>query len=86
MDDPDIAEKMKLEIEGIFLWAFEGLQRLAANNFRFTESLRTLNNREYVKRDANNAIDFMESTGYIRLKADPRSCMPFMESGVMRMG
>lgn len=70
MDDPDIAEKMKLEIEGIFLWAFEGLQRLAANNFRFTESLRTLNNREYVKRDANNAIDFMESTGYIRLKAD----------------
>ena len=69
-DDPDIAEKMKLEIEGIFLWAFEGLQRLAANNFRFTESPRTLNNREYVKRDANNAIDFMESTGYIRLKAD----------------
>ena len=69
-DDPDLAEKMKAEAEGIFLWAFEGLQRLAANNFRFTESLRTLNNREYVKRDANNAIDFMESTGYIRLKAD----------------
>ena len=70
MDDPDIAEKMKREVEGIFLWAFEGLQRLAANSFRFTESPRTLNNREYVKRDANNAIDFMESTGYIRLKAD----------------
>ena len=70
VDDPDIAEKMKLEVEGIFLWAFEGLQRLAANSFRFTESPRTLNNREYVKRDANNAIDFMESTGYIRLKAD----------------
>ena len=70
VDDPDLAEKMKAEIEGIFLWAFAGLQRLAANNFRFTESLRTLNNREYVKRDANNAIDFMESTGYIRLKAD----------------
>ena len=70
VDDPDIAEKMKREVEGIFLWAFEGLQRLAANSFRFTESPRTLNNREYVKRDANNAIDFMESTGYIRLKAD----------------
>lgn len=70
VDDPDIAEKMKLEVEGIFLWAFEGLQRLAANSFRFTESPRTLNNREYIKRDANNAIDFMESTGYIRLKAD----------------
>ena len=70
VDDPDIAEKMKREVEGIFLWAFEGLQRLAANSFRFTESPRTLNNREYIKRDANNAIDFMESTGYIRLKAD----------------
>ena len=70
VDDPDIAEKMAAEVDDILLWAFEGLQRLAANNFRFTESLRTLNNREYVKRDANNAIDFMESTGYIRLKAD----------------
>ncbi len=31
-DDPDLAEKMKAEAEGIFLWAFEGLQRLVANN------------------------------------------------------
>ena len=35
------AEKMKAEVEGILLWAFEGLQRLAANNFKFTESDRT---------------------------------------------
>ena len=27
MDDPDLAQKMKAEVEGIFLWAFEGLQR-----------------------------------------------------------
>ena len=39
-DDPDLAEKMKAEAEGIFLWAFEGLQRLVANNFKFTESDR----------------------------------------------
>ena len=39
-DDPDLAEKMKGEAEGIFLWAFEGLQRLVANNFKFTESER----------------------------------------------
>ena len=37
-DDPDLAEKMKTEAEGIFLWALEGLQRLVANNFQFTES------------------------------------------------
>ncbi len=70
VDDPDIAEKMKAEAEGIFLWAFEGLQRLIASNFKFSESERTKLNREVVKRDANNIIDFMESEGYIRLKAD----------------
>ena len=70
MDDPDLAQKMKVEVEGIFLWAFEGLQRLASNNFKFTESERTKANRESVKRDNNNIFDFMESEGYIRLKAD----------------
>ena len=28
VDDPDLAEKMEAEVEGIFLWAFEGLRRL----------------------------------------------------------
>ena len=70
IDDPDLAEKMKAEVEGIFLWAFEGLQRLVANNFKFTESQRTRDNREAVKRDSNNVFDFLESEGYIRLKAD----------------
>ena len=70
IDDPDLAEKMKAEAEGIFLWAFEGLKRLAANNFKFTESQRTRDNREAVKRDNNNVFDFLESEGYIRLKAD----------------
>ncbi len=68
VDDPDLAEKMKAEAEGIFLWAFEGLRRLAANNYKFTESQRTKGNREAVKRDNNNIFDFMESEGYIRLK------------------
>ena len=70
VDDPDLAEKMKAEIEGIFLWAFAGLQRLVANNFKFTESRRTRENRESVKRDNNNMFDFLESEGYIWLKAD----------------
>ena len=55
---------------GILLWAFEGLQRLAANNFKFTESDRTRENREAVKRDNNNVYDFLDSDGYVRLKAD----------------
>ena len=69
VDDPDIAEKMAAEVEGILLWAFEGLQRLVKNGFQFTESDRAKRNRELVKRD-NNVFDFLESEGYIRLKAD----------------
>ena len=69
-DDPDLAEKMEAETEGIFLWALEGLQRLVANNFKFTESDRIRENREAVKRDNNHIFDFMESEGYIRCKAD----------------
>ena len=78
VDDPDLAEKMKAEVEGILLWAFEGLQRLAANNFKFTESDRTRENREAVKRDNNNVYDFLDSDGYVRLKAiylrAPKNC------------
>ena len=67
VDDPDIAEKMCCELEGIFLWTFEGLQRLVANHFRFTESARSRSNREAVKQDANNVLLFMEAGDYIRL-------------------
>ena len=62
--------KMAAEVEGILLWAFEGLQRLVKNGFQFTESDRAKRNRELVKRDNNNVFDFLESEGYIRLKAD----------------
>lgn len=68
IDDPHIAEKMSAEVEGIFLWAFEGLRRLAANSFHFTESERAKENRETVKRSNNNVFDFMDSEGYVRLK------------------
>ena len=67
VDDPDIARKMCGELESIFLWAFEGLKRLAANHFHFTESPRAKSNREIVRQDANNLIQFMASEGYIKL-------------------
>jgi len=70
VDNPNIAEKMCCEAEGIFLWAFEGLQRLVSNNFKFTESERAKENRESVKRDNNNIFDFLESEDYIRLDKD----------------
>ena len=69
-DDPHIADKLCEEMEGIFLWAFEGLKRLIANNYRFTESKRAVENRNAVRQDANNLIAFMESTGYIRINPE----------------
>ena len=73
-DDPDIAEKMCRELEGIFLWAFEGLQRLVCNQFRFSESERAKSNRDVVKQDANNVILFMESDGYIERSPNRTFC------------
>lgn len=70
VDDPYLAEKMKKEAESIFLWAFEGLQRLIRQNFKFSESSRIKVNRENVKRDNNNVLEFLESEGYIRFRTD----------------
>ena len=61
---------MCAEAEGILLWALEGLKRLIAQNFHFTVSDRTMANRENAIRDGNNIVDFMESEGYFRFKAD----------------
>ena len=69
-DDPFLSDKLKQEIEGIFLWCLEGLKRLQANNYKFTVSQRAAENMEHAKRNANNVVEFLQSEGYIRLKAD----------------
>ncbi len=66
VDDPDLADKLCSELEGIFLWAFKGLQRLIANNYRFTESEHARRNREALKQDGNNLLMFLESEDYIQ--------------------
>ena len=73
VDDPDLAEKMCRELEGIFLWAFEGLQRLVGHHFRFTESVRARANREAVRQDASNVLLFMEAQDYIRLTPEGKT-------------
>ena len=48
-DDPFLADKLCAEIEGIFLWCLDGLRRLIGNNYHFTESDRTKDNRVEAK-------------------------------------
>ena len=70
VDDPGIADKLKQELPGIFLWALEGLKRLIANDYHFTESDRAKEYREQMKRTQNNVLEFLDSEGYIRFRAD----------------
>ena len=61
------------ELEGIFLWCLEGLHRLIANGYSFTVSNRSAENVELIRRSNNNILDFLQSEGYIRFKADAES-------------
>ena len=69
-DAPYLADKLCSEKEGIFLWALEGLRRLIRNDFQFTLSQRAKENMDAAVADGNNAVEFMKSQGYFRLKAD----------------
>ncbi len=70
MDDPFLSEKLIAEKEGVFLWMLEGLQRLIANNYKFTISERAKENLTEAVSDGNNIVEFMASEGYFRFKAD----------------
>lgn len=72
-DAPFLVEKMLDELEGIFLWCLEGLHRLIANDYSFTVSNRSAENVELIRRSNNNILDFLQSEGYIRFKADAES-------------
>ena len=69
-DDPFLVDKLLREREGIFLWCLEGLHRLIGNNYQFSISGKARENMETVKRSSNNVIEFLQSEGYIRFKAD----------------
>ena len=46
------------------------MQRLIDHNYQFTVSEKARENMETVKRNSNNVLDFLQSEGYIRFKAD----------------
>ena len=69
-DDPFLVDKLLREKEGIFLWCLEGLHQLIGNNYQFSISGKARENMETVKRSSNNVIEFPQSEGYIRFRAD----------------
>ena len=70
VDDPFLVDKLLREKDGIFLWCLEGLHRLIGNNYQFSISGKARENMETVKRSSNNVIEFLQSEGYIRFRAD----------------
>lgn len=67
VDDPYLGERLKQEIDGIFLWCLLGLYRLIDNDFRFTISQKAKENMDKAIMDTNNAVEFIRSEGYVRL-------------------
>ena len=63
--DPFLGAKLREHVDGIFLWCFEGLQRLMINGFEFTISHRTKENMTESISRGNNIVEFMKSEGYI---------------------
>ncbi len=76
-DDPFLAEKMKAEIEGIFLWCLDGLRHLMGRNYRFTISRAAAWNLAESMKEGNHLIEFLSSTGYVR--QNPEGSAPSRE-------
>ena len=66
-------DKLAAEKEGIFLWCLEGLQRLIANDYRFTISERSKENIAAIVKDANNIPEFLTSEGYLTFHEDSKA-------------
>lgn len=63
--NPNITDEFIAEKEKIFCWIFEGLQRLIANNFRFTVSEKAKRNVAELVSENCNIIDFLSDRNYI---------------------
>ncbi|MBO6309003.1 MAG: DNA primase [Oribacterium sp.] len=63
--DPDITSKLVSEKDSIFLWMFEGLQRLISNNYEFTISGKTKANLDDLAAENCNIAEYLDDIGYI---------------------
>ena len=68
VDDPFLIDKLEKDLEGLCLWCLDGLERLIANQFRFTQSSKAKENLQQAIRSANNILDFLEDQHYVRFE------------------
>lgn len=64
--DPLLKEKLSEELDGIFLWALQGLERLIKNNFVFSETTESKELLELYKRESSSVLTFIEDQCIIR--------------------
>ena len=69
VNDPFLSEKLLAETDAIFLWAYKGLRRLIANDYKFTISDRTRGNLAQMKEDNCNIISFLKDEQLVRFGA-----------------
>jgi putative DNA primase/helicase len=57
--DPNLTEKLTAERDGIFLWALEGLKRLIASNYIFSETAATRAELQRYRVESNSVLSFI---------------------------
>lgn len=60
VDDPFLGDKIRQEAEGILIWALDGLERLLQNGYRFSESQKTKELLDQIRRDDDPFAEFIE--------------------------
>lgn len=68
--DPNLREKLMVERNGIFMWALQGLKRLIAGGYIFTETEATRAELQRYKVESNSALLFVEECCVIEEDAE----------------
>ena len=58
--DPDLLDKLRLEADGIFLFALEGLKRLMHNRYRFSETRANQEELQQYREDSDSVLSFIK--------------------------
>ena len=68
--DVELLDKFIAEADGIFMFALEGLKRLIANKFRFTETVNTNTELHKYRIDSNSVLSFLDELCTIDYNAE----------------